>query len=92
MTGKREAAQEALVMDGASAGLAVASRELFPFRVLFLSLVTTLWRAWHLYKPYTKDVRFAGLWGKGMALSPFLLSFALIIPISLYSRGKLEAF
>lgn len=88
-----EAAQEALVTDGASAGLAVAPGELFPFRVLFLSLVTSLWRAWHLYKPYTKDVTFAGLRGRGMvALFPFLLSFALIIPISLYSRGKLEAF
>ena len=93
VTGNVHAAREALVMDGSFAQVAVTLGILFPFLVLFLFLVTNLCRAWHPYKCYTKNFQFAGLQGRrAVALFLFLLSFGLIIPISLYSRGKLEAF
>lgn len=93
VTGNVQAAQEALVMDGSFAQLAVTLGILFLFLVLFPFLVTSLCRAWHPCKCYTKNFKSAGLQGwRTMALFLFLLSFGLIIPISLYSRGKLEAF
>lgn len=50
--------------DGCSfAGLPVAFCEHFPFYVLFLFLVTNLWRAWHLSTPYTKNVNLLNVRG-----------------------------
>lgn len=87
VTGNVQAAREALVMDGSFAHVALT------LGILFLFLVTSLCRAWHPCKRYTKNFKFAGLQGwRAVALFLFLLSFGLIIPISLYSRGKLEAF
>lgn len=66
-------------------------RILFPFLILFLFLVTNLCRAWHPCKRSTKNFNFAGLQGRRV-VALFLLSFGLIIPTSLYSRGNLDAF
>lgn len=87
VTGNVQTAREVLVMDDSFPQVAVT------LSILFLFLVTNLCRAWHPYKRYTKNFKFAGLQGRrAVALFLFLLSFGLIIPISLYSRGKLEAF